>query len=62
MIEKFSPSSFWSVKDILFLVYRMEPALSSTSFEFPHFFPGSLQAKTAGISKLDDDDKAVSIL
>ena len=29
----------------------MEPALSSTFLKFPHFFPASLQAKTAGISK-----------
>jgi len=29
----------------------MEPALSSTILKFPHFFPASLQAKTAGISK-----------
>jgi len=28
----------------------MEPALSSTNLRFPHFFPASLQAKTAGIS------------
>ena len=30
----------------------MVPALSSTVLKFPHFFPASLQAKTAGISKL----------
>ena len=41
-----------SVKDVLFLVQRMEPALSSTILKFLHFFPASLQAKTAGISKL----------
>jgi len=29
--------------------------------KFPHFFPASLQAKTAGISKLVDDE-AISIL
>ena len=29
----------------------MEPALSLTILKFPHFFPASLQAKTAGISK-----------
>ena len=29
--------------------------------KFPHFFPASQQAKTAGISKLVDD-KAISIL
>ena len=30
----------------------MELALSSTFLKSPHFFPASLQAKTAGISKL----------
>ena len=30
----------------------MKPALSSTSFEISALFPASLQAKTAGISKL----------
>ena len=38
-------------KDILFLVERMEPALSSTILKFPQFFPASLQAKIAEISK-----------
>ena len=39
----------------------MEPALSSTSFEIPALFSASLKAKTAGISKLVDDE-AGSIL
>ena len=43
------------VKDVLFLVQRMEPALSSAILKFPHFLLASLQAKTAVISKLVDD-------
>ena len=30
----------------------MEPASSSSDLKFPHFFPASLQEKTAAISKL----------
>ena len=44
------------VKDVLFLVQRMEPALSLTILKFRLFFPASLQAKTAGISNLVDDE------
>ena len=39
----------------------MEPALSPTILKFSHFFPATLQAKTAGISNLVDDE-AGSIL
>ena len=39
------------IKDVLFLVYKMEPAQSSTILKFLHFFPASLQAEWAEISK-----------
>ena len=43
--------NFHNHKDVLILVLRVEPAVSSTILKFPHIFPASLQAKTVGISK-----------
>ena len=43
------------LKDILYLVQRMESALSSNSFEILLFLPAGWQEKSAGISKLVDD-------
>ena len=42
-------------KDNLFLVERMEPSSSSTSFEIPAIFAYRLGGKSAGILKLVDD-------
>ena len=41
-------TNFEAVKDILFLVERMEPALSSTSFEIPAVFACRLAGKKCG--------------
>ena len=48
-------------KDVLFQLKNWNQLNHQPVLKLPHFFPASLQAKTAGISKLVDD-KAGSIL